>query len=550
MRSRLAPAFVIVLLLAASLACSPGGTEESTSTPSSGDATASAPPPSGTPRLVLQIVVDQMRGDYVERFRPLLEGGLAHLADEGFWFTDAHHEHSETLTAAGHATIASGLHPANHGLVGNSWVDKKAKREVYCVEDEEHGRSPANLLGDAFGDRLKARYAEAKVFSFGGKDRSSILCGGHHSDGSYWYDRATGELTTSTYYASGRDGLPSWLEELHDSKFLDQFFGKTWEPLLPLEEVAAFGIEPLDFGYHGRSFPYSLGGLAYEPDRSFYGSLYSTPFVDTLMVEAAKAAVLGEDLGGDEIPDFLSVALSALDSTGHGFGPDSPEMLDTLLRVDRLLGELFAFLDEHVGMDQVLVSLSSDHGVGIVPELAAARGLGGGRFGRDQVLCAQAAGERLGRKYDLESLVFENVYIDRAEAEEQGVDADELAADLAEALVECPGIARAIPASALVARGAQDQIEQLLLNAYREDRSPDVLVVTEPNWLTGSTTASHGSPYPYDTHVPWMLLVPGTAAAQHGERVATADVMPTLAGLTDVDAGAVDGTDRSALLRP
>ncbi|MEM1247612.1 MAG: alkaline phosphatase family protein [Acidobacteriota bacterium] len=535
------PCLAIVLLLAACSA--PGPAPQSTS-----EAAESTPPPPGTPRLVVQVVVDQMRGDYVERFRPLLTGGLKQLVDESVWFTDAHHEHSETVTAAGHATVASGRFPANHGVIGNGWVSRETKKDVYCVEDPEHGRSPVTMLGDAFGDRLKDRYPEAKVFSFGGKDRSSILCGGHRSDGSYWYDRSVGQMTTSTYYASGRDGLPEWLDALHASKPLDRYFGTLWEPLRTLEEVAPFGIEPLDQGFRRRGFPYSLGGLGYEPDPSFYGSIYSTPFIDTFVVDVAKAAIENEELGADEVPDFLSIALSALDAVGHGYGPDSPEMLDTLLRVDRLLGELFDFLDQTVGLEHVVLTLTSDHGVGTVPELAASRGLGGGRFGPEQVQCMQRAGKKLSEKYSMDELIFETAYVDHAAAEEMGLEPSEVARDVAAEVSQCRGIASAIVAADLRERGAKTELERLLLNSWHDERSPDVLLVLESNWLATSTTASHGTPYRYDTHVPWMVWSKTATAAQPGERVATADVMPTLAALTDVDPGEVDGVDRSSFL--
>lgn len=507
-----------------------------------------APPPAGTPRLVVQVVVDQMRGDYIERFRPLLSGGLARLADESVWFTDAHHDHSETVTAAGHATVASGRHPATHGVIGNGWVSRETKEDVYCVEDPEHGRSPVTMLGDGFGDRLKERYPQAKVFSFGGKDRSAILCGGHRSDGSYWYDRRSGEMTTSTYYSAGRDGFPEWLDALHASKPLDRYFGTPWEPLVPLAELSDYDIEPLDQGLRRSGFPYSFGDLSYGPDSSFYGSIYGTPFIDALIVDVAKAAVEGEDLGADEVPDFLSIALSALDATGHSYGPDSPEMLDTLLRVDRLLGELLDFLDQTVGLEHVLITLTSDHGVGTVPELASARGLEAGRFGPEQILCIQRAGQKLGEQYSMEDLVFDLAYVDRQAAAELGLDPVEVARTIAAELQACRGVDSAIAAHDLVERGAETEIERLLLNSWHAERSPDILIVLEPNWLATSTTASHGSPYPYDTHVPWMVWSQGTAAAQPSGRVATADVMPTLAALTDVDAGEVDGVDRSSFL--
>jgi predicted AlkP superfamily pyrophosphatase or phosphodiesterase len=511
-------------------------------------------PPEGTPRLILFIVADQVRADYLERFRPLLSGGLARLLDEGVVFTDAHHFHAATVTATGHATLATGRLPRNHGIVGNGWYDRALGRSVTSVTDLEHGRSPHYLLVPTLGDLLHRTYPRALVYGIGGKDRSAILTVGREADAAFWYDGDEGTFVTSSYYLGA---APEWLDRFNEAGLLDRHFGETWTPLHSLEELAPYDVEQVDWGYRDRQFPHPLGGPSAYPDDDFYGDVGGTPFLDEHVVALAEALIEGEGLGADAVPDFLGVTLPAVDAVGHTFGPNSPELVDAVVRLDRSLGALLDFVDERIGLDRVVVSLSSDHGVGPIPELLQRRGDEQAlRLDDETALCFQSVGEALTARFGNERWIEAGLYFDRPLLAEHGIDRAELADAVRSILETCRGIARVHFGDELEARGAGelDDVARLFYNSYHSERSGDLVVQLEPNALaTWSAMASHGSPYLYDTHVPWLLRLPdGGGARVIGERVHTIDVVPTLLALTGLDLGAaeLDGVDRSSLAAP
>ncbi|HVS12925.1 MAG TPA: alkaline phosphatase family protein [Thermoanaerobaculia bacterium] len=509
----------------------------------------SAPIPEGAPRLVLFLVVDQVRADYLTRFRPLFEHGLARLLEESAVFTDNHQAHARTETAAGHATLATGTFPSSHGVVGNYWFDRASGEEVYSAVDPEVGRSARNLKRPTLGDLFKRSWPESKVFALGGKDRSAILTAGAEADAAYWYSSRTGTFTTTAAYRAEGEAEPEWLAAFHQRKLLDRLFGETWSPLLPAGEAAKYGVEPLDRGDFSRGFPYSIGSFSVVPDAAFYGAIYSTPFVDGYVVDLAKALIDGEGLGQDATPDFLGVTLSSLDSIGHTYGPDAPETLDTLMRIDRRLGDLLDFVDERVGRDQVIVTLSSDHGVGRVPEVARVGGEDAGRFGTEQVVCVQQLGARITREMALEGIDWmpEMGYLDRATLASRQVDAERVLDALAAGLPACPRIDRVLRPRDL-ALDSDDQMVRLFARSYDPERSGDFFVVLAPDTLATTTTASHGTPYRYDTWVPWLLRLPGVAPVVIGRATATVDVVPTLAAIYGLQGVSFDGLDRGPWL--
>lgn len=512
-----------------------------------------APPPPESPKLILYIVVDQVRADYLERFRPLFTGGFERLLGESIVFRDAQHFHSETVTATGHATLATGCLPRHHGIVGNGWFDRELGRTVTSVADRDYGRSPRALLVPTLGDLLNRTYPPAKVYAIGGKDRSAILTAGREADAAFWYDADDGTFQSSSYYL---DDLPEWLQDFNDSRYLDRYFGKTWTPLFSLDELAPYDVEPVDWGYRDRQFPHPLGGLSAYPDDDFYGTIAGTPFLDEYVVELAKALIDGERLGQDEIPDFLGVTLPATDAAGHRFGPNSPELADTVVRLDRTLGTLLDFVDERIGLDNVLVSLSADHGVGAVPELLERRGdATAGRLDDEAIVCFESLGADLSAKFGDEQWLRSGLYFDRSLLEERGIDRRAMETEIRSRLEACPGVARVYSGAELDATPPDelDAIARLFFNGYYRERSPDLLVQLDPNVLAAwSVLASHGSPYPYDTHVPWLLRRPDGRSSEVVERVHTIDVLPTLLAITGLDLGPmeIDGEDRSALFAP
>ena len=321
------------------------------------------PPPfaEDTPRLMLFLVIDQFSQEYLVRMRQVLSGGFGYLLDNGVVFTNAHQNHANTVTSAGHATLATGSYPRRSGIIGNGWYDRETGEEIYSVEDEQHHRSPSNLLVTTIGDWLKDMDPHSKIFAACGKDRSAILTGGHQADGAFW--DSDGNWETSSYYSE-----PDWLDVFNDRKWPDQFFGKLWEPL-PVEDdvLKELSIVTLDEGIYQRSFPYAFGSKSLLPNSDFYDALKSSPFSDMYLAELAKTIIVEEELGTDEHPDFLGLAFSAVDSVGHDFGPHSREVLDTILRLDQTLADLLKFVDQLIGLDNVVISLSSAHGVVPIP---------------------------------------------------------------------------------------------------------------------------------------------------------------------------------------
>lgn len=505
-----------------------------------------APPPEGAPRLVLLVVVDQLGYDLLERTRPLLTGGLARLLDQGASFTDAHHAHAATLTAPGHATLSTGADPARHGVVANSWYDRVRGDWVDSARDPGRDQvSPVHLRVPTLGDRMRERWPRSRVFAAAGKDRSAVLLAGRRAHGAFWFE--DGEWAASGYYTPR--GAPRWLEDLNQRDEPRRLLGRLWEPLpVAPEAAAAAGVFAADRGDFDAGLPRAFGGFSPAADGGFYGAFEDSPFFDQQLAELAEALVEAEQLGADGWPDLLALGFSALDLVGHEYGPHSPEVLDAVLRLDRTLGELFAFLDREVGEGAVLAALSSDHGVAPLPELAGALGVPGRRAGRDSVACLQRANLELGRRFG-EGIDWlgRGFYLDGEALADHDLAAAEVAAAAAELVERCPGVARAWTWEELERAGEPGSHRDAFRRGFDPERSPDLLLEVEPYFVpvtSGDTT--HGSPHPYDTHVPLILAGPGVPAGEVAGRVHTSDLAPTLAALLGLPPAA--GLDGESLL--
>lgn len=517
--------------------------------------------PPDAPRLILLISVDQMRRDYLDRFGDLYSGGLRRLLDESVSFDQAYHEHALTVTAPGHATLSTGLYPRHHGIIDNRWFEADGSR-VYCVDDEEHGSSPAKLEGSTLGDWLKSVSPASKVYGASGKDRSAILMAGRGADGAFWYDSDAGAFTSSGYYPGGE---PEWLAELDLGARADAVFGQPWTPL---ESTAAVGveraIEEIDEGLFAQRFPHLGGGLTLAPGEGFYYDLAVSPFLDTHLGDFARALIREEGLGADGIPDVLALSFSATDTVGHDFGPNSPEVLDTLLRLDATLGVLLDFLDAEIGLDRVLIALSADHGVVPVPEYQEAHQLPGRRANAQDALCWHRAGIQLAEAHDGRFPITPWRFVDReliggvekvgsttADPAQVSRQIEAVLAELRPLLEACPGVARVWTRGELEGdTEPADPMGRLFYRSFHPERSSDFLVQFEEGYLSYSgVRTTHGSPYPYDTHVPWLLRLPSGVAASIGDPVATVDIAPTLATLAGIPVPADrDGRERTAML--
>lgn len=511
------------------------------------------------PKLVLLLSVDQARYDYLNRFRPLFKGGFKRLLDRGVSFANAHHNHAITVTAPGHASLSTGLYPRRSGIVSNQWYDRKRKVPVYCVEDSDYpligstlasaGRSPKNLLGSTLSDWIKKQTPGSKVFTASGKDRSAIVLGGKRADAAFWYDHSSGEFVTSQYYWQA---YPPWMEEFHRQRIPDSHFATAWEPLpASISDHPSLGIERLEDGLPQRQFPHALGKLSLFPDASFYSAFYSSPFLDGYLAKFARALIENESLGLDNDPDLLSLSFSAVDSVGHSYGPNSPEVLDAFLRLDKALGQLLDFLDRKVGQDNVAISLSADHGVMPLPEYRRKQKLPGGRVDVQDVVCFQTVGRELEAKFGKERWFLEGLYLNHDALDRHRLNQEEMEQELARLIEQCPVVAKAWTRTQLEsAAPGSDPYLQLFFNSFHSERSPDLFVQLKEFHLDSIWPGtSHGSPYEYDTHVPMLILFPGISPATIEKRVNTVDLAPTLASLLNVPMPEnLDGVDRSPWL--
>lgn len=510
------------------------------------------------PRLVVQITVDQLRGDlphrYADRFGT---GGFRYLLERGTWYTGAHYRHANTETAPGHATLATGADPAVHGIVSNDWIDQRTHAFVYNTEDDRHhligsdpkphqGVSPRNLLASTFGDELVLNSAGgSRVFSVSGKDRGAILPGGHAGK-AFWFSRSSGTFVTSTYYY---DEYPKWVAAWNEAAPLDRYVGQSWT-LLQDRATYLFAEQDdqpweVDLPPFGRTFPHPLGEGRLLP---LLVSL--SPMADEQTLEFAKAVIENEALGQGTDPDLLAISFSATDYAGHLFGPGSLEAEDTVLRLDRLLADLFAFVDEKVGLENTLIVLSADHGGVEAPEQAEAIGIEAGRmplgFFRGPNPVADALQERYGRSDLILGPSHPYLYLNVDAIGAAGLDAREVERFVAAEVTKLPAITRAFPRGDLSAgRAPQDALFESARRSFHPERSGHVHLVQPPYWFMHSTdeaekmglpslAAIHGSPWAYDTHVPIVFAGHRVRAQKVGRNVGPHQIAPTLSAYLGV----------------
>jgi predicted AlkP superfamily pyrophosphatase or phosphodiesterase len=528
------------------------------------------------PRLVLLIVVDQFRYDYLERFGDLFgPNGFKRLLRDGASWTQSNYDHMPTYTAPGHGTMMTGAYPAESGIIGNEWLDRATGKRITSVSDEsvkllggnrtEPASSPSRLMASTVGDELRlATNDRAKVIGISVKDRSAILPAGRHANAAYWFSTWSGTMVSSTYYFNQ---LPAWVTNFNAAKPADKYFGTKWERVLPEGEYLK-RAGPDDPKWEDVSnawtpdtntFPHTVtGGLA-APGGKFYTALDYTPFTNEMLVSFAQEAIVNEQLGQDEDTDVLTVSFSANDYVGHRFGPYSQEVMDVTVRTDRNIATLLDFIDAKVGLANTLVAFTADHGVSPIPEHAAALGLGGGRIPFATVM--GKIQESISARYNThgktpdptadyllrfqegstwrEWFINNNIYFNYDALKRDGVDVEEFSQVVIRAALSVPGIARCFSRLQLL-RGATsvtDPIERRALHGFYPSRSGDVVMVAEPyKYIAETITATHGSPYSYDTHVPTIMMGPGVNAGRYLEAATPADIAPTLSALLRITA--------------
>ncbi len=499
------------------------------------------------PRLIVVVSVDQMRADYITRYRSQLVDALRRLTHEGAVFTDAHQDHAVTHTAPGHASISTGVFPSRSGIVANEWWDRKANRRIYAVEDSDAaivghnaapGRSPANLLQDALGDWLKRASPSSKVFSVGIKDRSAILMGGKSPDGVYWYDYDTGRLITSTYY---RADYPEWVAAFNDSSLVNSYFAGGWQRLLPadayyLSREDAFAAEADGVQ---TQFPHAFNGGAVSA--SYYRRLPYSPFGDQLIFEFAKKLITEEEVGADQVADLLFIAASAADYIGHDYGPFSHEAQDYYLRLDRMLGDFMRFLDGQVGAGNYTLVLTGDHGVLPMPEELARRGVKSRRVHTSELQNAIAPALRQAMSDAAISVQPSIQFVGGFVLYFPGTDMPPeklrtMRGGFASSLAKAAFARDVFTYDELLAGEGSRPFFELFRRSFHADRAPDVTMLMHEYDLLSSASrgTSHGSAYPYDTHVPLIFWGPGIPAGTYDARVRSVDIAPTVSNLLGI----------------
>src|SRR6266849_1658707 len=522
---------------------------------------ATAPKALAKPKLVVLLVVDQMRADYVDKFLGQWTGGLKRLVEEGAWFRDAAYPYAATETCVGHATISTGAFPSTHGMVANAWWDRETQKMVTCTADPKAknsgyaGASPKGgdsawrMAVPAFAEELKFQTGSAsRVVTFSLKARAAITMAGHKADAATWFDSG-GWVTSSAY------GSMPFVDDYAKAHPVKSDYGKTWTLSLPesvywYDEKATGAVPPEGWTL---AFPHPLRGKAAgnEPDDAFYEEWASSPFADTYLTQLAETAVDSLGLGKAGGTDFLGVSYSSVDYVGHAFGPRSREIQDILVGLDKDLGELFAHLDKKVGPGNYVVALSADHGVVPIPEDMQKTGADAG------VLHLPEVQERIERA--LESFSYAKPAVARISSSDlyfapgvyEKLQADSNAMHLVvDAIRAVPGVAAIYRAEDLRDRPAtQSPTLRAFANGYFPGRSGDLFIVPKPYWLVDGTPAGktrsygteHGVPYNYDQHVPVLLMGFGIQPGQYFQPITPADIAPTFAALCGITLASRDG---------
>lgn len=522
------------------------------------------------PKLAVLISIDQGRADYLERFRPWFgQDGFARLLEEGRVYTECRYRHAVTFTAPGHATIATGTHANLHGIIANDWLipaeGEHPFEQVNSVEDRDSaivgleeqidvaplllnpktGRSPRHLLMATIGDQLKLRYGDrSRVISVSGKDRAAILMGGHYADGAYW--RKWGRMVSSTYYG---ETLPEWVSSFNATRSADEDFGRVWAPVMDpalYDEVQGPDVaagETKDSIGLGVTLPKTIDGGLAVPGLKFYQAYAISPFAVPQLLDFALAAVDAEKLGQRDAPDLLCVGISQPDKMGHYYGPDSHEMMDSIIRLDAELARFFGALDERVGRGNYVVVLTADHGVAPLPERVQGMHhhghLHAGRLdGSELETAVQAA---LEARYGV--LPNGAAWFERDHASFRltpsalaGRDAAELRKVVRAAVLGTNDIADAWTREQLLAITPQgNDLISLVRRSYHEGRGPDVFYVHQPYVFEREQGTTHGDPYHYDRHVPLIWWGAGIPGGQVADPVGVDDLALTLAGLLQID---------------
>ncbi|ETZ20450.1 alkaline phosphatase PafA [Pedobacter sp. V48] len=499
------------------------------------------------PKLVVGLVVDQMRWDYLYRYyNRYSNGGFKRMVNEGFSAENTFIPYTPTYTACGHSSIYTGSVPSINGIIGNDWYDPQLKRGVYCAEDTTVKTvgsdtraglmSPKNLLTTTITDELRlATNFKSKVIGISLKDRGSILPAGHSANAAYWFDGGTGDWITSTHYMTQ---LPSWVVDYNKLKMADKYFEKNWNTLYPIETYDQSTDDNKE--YEGKSrgeqtptFPHPFKLYAGKN----YEMIKSSPYGNTMTLELAKLAINSEHLGQGSSTDFLAVSCSATDYVGHQYGPNSIEAEDTYLRLDKDLEQFFNYLDTKIGKGNYLVFLSADHGAAHVPGFMAENKLPGGLFNDSPVI--KSLNTTIEEKFKVKKAIITSTnsqfYFNHQAIKDVNADFDAIKALAIATIKEQDGVMDAVDLTKLASSTLPDPIKKAITNGYNARRSGDIYYILKSNYFEGGKTGTtHGAWFPYDSHIPCVFMGWNVKPGKTNKTHYMTDIAATLAAMLHI----------------
>ena len=500
------------------------------------------------PKLVVGIVVDQMRWDFIYRYYDRYKtGGFKRMLNEGFTCENTNIDYVPTVTAIGHSTIYTGSVPAIHGIAGNDFIIQATGKSLYCTEDTSvqtvgstsvAGKmSPKNLLASTVTDELKlATNFRSKVIGISLKDRGGILPAGHAADAAYWFDDASGNWISSTYYMQD---LPAWVKQFNGEGRVKKYLQQDWNTLYPIATyVQSF---PDNNPYEGKLNNAATPTFPIKTSTAIgFGLIRSTPYGNSITLDLAKSAISSEKLGKNSVTDFLAVSLSSPDYIGHQFGPNSVEIEDTYLRLDQDLSAFFSFLDGEVGKGNYTVFLSADHGVAHNPNLLIDKKIPAGMWNGAQI--QKDLNALLLSKFNVADLVINlgnnQVNFNNPLIIKNKLDKNELVTQSINFLNDQTGVAYTVDMNNIQASSVPDVIKSRVQNGYNKDRSGSIQIILKPGWFYGyaATGTTHGSWNPYDTHIPLVWMGWGIKQGKSNVSYNMTDIAPTIAALLHIQA--------------
>jgi len=500
------------------------------------------------PKLVVGIVVDQMRWDYLYRYYDKYgNDGFKRMLNTGYSVNNVHIPYIPTYTAVGHTSIFTGSVPAIHGIAGNDWYDRDLKQSVYCTSDDQvqpigteskkdGQHSPHRLLATTITDQLRlATNFQGKVVGVSLKDRASILPAGHNPNAAFWFDDSTGNFITSSYYMQN---LPQWLKDFNAKKYPEQLLKEGWNTLLPIEEYTE--SSPDDVKWEGLLgsvekpvFPYK--NLSQDYKKS-HGIIRATPFGNTLTLKLAEAALSGYQLGEDNITDFLTINMASTDYVGHMFGPNSIEVEDTYIRLDRELASFFKYLDGKIGKGNYTVFLSADHGGAHSIEFMKEHQMPADFYQLSSRSLNPILQNKFGSGQLISTIMNNQVYLNREEIEKNNLDFNEVEKFVISEISKNPAVIFVESMKKVGSASIPEPIKTRIINGYNWNRSGDIQVIMKDGYLSSSnkTGTTHGAWNSYDSHIPLLFMGWGIEKGETNKAYSMTDIAPTLAALLKI----------------